>query len=199
MSSFDSMFEGLFENNDEDIAAGAMESTVGDDFAFLDEGAAELTPAAESAIFLETLMDSFDDPNEFADYAMENAVYWETYGLIDNATEALEAVKKFQVDNWKQVNFERLWKRECIRIEARKDTTTWKKYALHRGKMREARDEIFRKNKTQAMKNVRAAQANSKRKVASMNTSGSKDLQSRLNKSISKSTSGKDPTTGKPS
>ena len=197
MNNFDAMFEGLFDTPDVDGATGATESA--GEFEFFEEGANELTPAAESAIFLETLMDSFDDKSEFAEYATENAVFWETYGLIDDATEALEAVKKFQVENWKQVNFERLWKRECLRIEARKDTTLWKRYAMHRGKMREAREEIFRRNKSAAIKNVRQAQSNSKRKVASMGTSGSKDLQDRLNKSISKSNSGKNPTNGKPS
>lgn len=190
----ENMFENLF-TDDDSVATESVENL--DFFGLEDSSDIELDLATESQIFLDTLMGTFDDMNEFVDYVTEGAGFWEAYGLIDNAQAAVEAVKRVTINNWKKVNFDRLVDRECIRIEYRRTPTTslWKKYAVARKKFVECKEAIKKKNRQQAIKNVRASMNNSKQKAANMQTSGGRDIEARLNRSMVTSSSGHNPNT----
>lgn len=192
---FENLFEGLFSSESADPATESADNY--DFFGLDDDSACELTPAAESQIVLETIMGTFEDMNEFADYVTESAAYWEAYGLIDSAAVAMEAVKRLTINNWKKVNFDRLVHRECIRIEARRNppTSLWKKYVKHRTAFRGIRDQIIQKNKARAIKNVRAAQNNARHKAANMQTTNGADVSARLNKAAAASSAGHNPHT----
>lgn len=190
----ENMFEGLF-TDDESVATESAEEL---DFLGLEDSSdIELDLATESQIFLDSLMGTFDDMNEFVDYVTESAGFWEAYGLIDNATAAVEAVKRITVNNWKKVNFDRLVDRECIRIEYKRTPTSslWKKYAAARKKFIECKEAIKKKNHNQAVKNVRASMNNSVQKAANMQTSGGRDVEGRLKRSMTVSASGHNPNT----
>lgn len=189
MSTFNG-FEDLFTDDNSDYANESADAG----FEAFDDIAEALTPADESAIFLETVMESCETPDEFIDMVTENAVYWQSFGLIDDADVALEAVKRITVDNWKQVNFKRLWHREALRVEARKDSADWKKYVKYRTEMRKVRAKIIQRNENVAKRNVRQAQSHASQKTASMNNSHGGDLNKRINEAMAKSTAGKNPT-----
>ena len=153
-----------------------------------------LTPGAEAAIFMDTVLESFDSPEEFVEYVAENAVEWELYGLIPNAQRALEATKTIKVQDWKMKNRERTIKRECIRIAYKKNDPLYKKYKIARDKMRGYRSKIFDKYNSKAKSNVLRAKSNSQAKASTISTKSGKDLTKRVNNSIAASTKGKNPT-----
>lgn len=182
----------------DDIDGAAMEGISGegeDDFDLGLEGG--LTLAVESAIFMDQIIDSFgDDAEALEQYVSDYSPEWELHGLIEDSAVAMEAVKRIQIDNWKQVNFERLWKRQALRQAAAKNNQDWKKYHYHRGEMRKYRENIFQREQATAKRIVKQSRNNSKQKAAVMKTAHGKDLQQRLNTSMSKSKSGQNPTSG---
>ena len=183
-----------------DISDPAMEGVTGedggdDDFQLGLEGG--LTLAVESAVFIDDIIDSFGDDVEACEqYIGDHSAEWELHGLIEDSAVAMEAVKRIQIDNWKQVNFERLWKRQALRQAAAKNNQAWKKYHYHREEMRKYREEIFQREGPTAKRIVKQSRNNSRQKAAVMKTAHGKDLQQRLNNSMSKSKAGHNPTSG---
>lgn len=154
----------------------------------------ELSEAAEAAIFMDTVRESFDNDADFVDYVIENAVEWELYGLIPSASRALEAVKTIKVDDWKSKNKQRLIRRECIRIACKKEDPIYIKYKKYRDLMREYRQKIFDKYETKAKANVLKAKNNSIAKASNIKTTTGANLTNRVKASKTESERGKDPT-----
>ena len=165
--------------------------TFEDDSDFDDDS---LDSATESSMFLDMMMESCDDLDEFQDLVTENAYDWEMYGLIDDAQSALEATKVMRVENWKEKNRKRLINRECIRIAMKKGDPNYTKYKKYRDLMREYREKLFEKYTPMATRNVKAAQQNARHKAANMHTAGGKDVNARINKAMNKSIAGHNPT-----
>lgn len=166
-----------------------------DDIAFEDADTDDdLTVAAEAAIFMDTVRESFDSDAEFIEYVQENAVEWELYGLIPSASRALEAMKTLKIDDWKAKNRQRLIRRECIRIACKKGDPLYAKYKKYRDLMREFRQKIFDKYESKAKSNVLKAKHNVSAKASNINTSSGKDLKKRVDTSKQVSEKGKNPT-----
>lgn len=179
------------DNDNEDITGAKESVTFEDDSDFDDDS---LDSATESSMFLDMMMESCDDLNEFQDLVTENAYDWEMYGLIDDAQSALEATKVMRVENWKEKNRKRLINRECIRIAMKKGDPNYTKYKKYRDLMREYREKLFEKYTPMATRNVKAAQQNARHKAANMHTAGGKDVNARINKAMNKSIAGHNPT-----
>lgn len=168
-----------------------------DDGIVLEDAYAEeedLTIAAEAAIFMDTVRESFESDEEFAQYVQENAVEWELFGLIPSASRALEAIKTLKIDNWKIKNRQRLIRRECIRIACKKNDPNYAKYKKYRDLMRQYRQKIFDKYENKAKSNVLKAKNNSIAKASNMTTSSGRDLNNRVKASKEMSEKGKNPT-----
>lgn len=154
----------------------------------------DLTVAAEAAIFMDTVRESFDSDEEFVEYVQENAVEWELYGLIPSASRALEAIKTIRVGDWKQKNRRRLIRRECIRLAKIKGDTNYKKYKKYRDLMRAYRQKIFDRYETKARSNVLKAKSNVVAKASNINTSSGVNLTNRVKASKATSEKGHNPT-----
>ena len=161
----------------------------------------ELEWCDNDAIAIKNLIESNGDgsPNfdviQIIDSCDKNTLQMAVTKLFaDDADVALEAVKRITIDNWKQVNFKRLWHREALRVEARKDSADWKKYVKYRTEMRKVRAKIIQRNENVAKRNVRQAQSHASQKTASMNNSHGGDLNKRINDAMAKSTAGHNPT-----
>lgn len=169
--------------DDDDYDAYASEATLE---GYDDYENTELTEAAEAAYFLDAFMSECDSLEEFQAAVMENAVDWQMYGLIPDATAAMEAVKKITIQDWRAVNFDRLWHRECIRLAKENNDPNYKKYAIARAKMKAARAPIFQKYETKAKTNVRAALRNSKAKASNINSNSGKRTATKMDRAIKK-------------
>ena len=136
--------------------------------ATLDDGndSTELTAAAESAIFLDAMYQECESFEEFKEMVEESAIEWELNGLIESSDAAFEAVKRIQIENFKQVNLDRETRRECIRLAKANDDPNYPKYAKYRKLMREYRDKIFQRWETKARTNARKSISRSKTKAA---------------------------------
>lgn len=154
----------------------------------------DLTPAAEASIFMDTILESCENMDEFIQVVSENAVEWELYGLIPNAQRALEATRTIKVMDWKAKNRKRLEHRECIRLAKKKNDPNYKKYKKFRDLMRKFREPIFQKYESKAKSNVLKAQHNSRAKASSIHTNGGTATTARLNRSMKTSIGGKNPT-----
>jgi hypothetical protein len=154
----------------------------------------ELSPAAEAAIFMDVLRESFDSDAEFVDYVQENAVEWELYGLIPSASRALEATKVLKVTDWKAKNRQRLIRRECIRLACKNKDSNYAKYKKYRDLMREYRQKIFDRYENKAKSNVMKSMSNSKAKASNIKTSSGVDVKKRVDNAKITSEKGKDPT-----
>lgn len=154
----------------------------------------DLTIAAEAAIFMDTVRESFDNDEDFVEYVQENAVEWELYGLIPSASRALEAIKTIRVGDWKQKNRRRLIRRECIRLAKIKGDNNYKKYKKYRDLMRAYRQKIFDRYETKARSNVLKAKNNAVAKASNINTSSGVNLTNRVKASKATSEKGHNPT-----
>ena len=126
-----------------------------------------LTPADESAIFLEALASECETPEEFFNVVEENAVTLEMYGVLESASAALEAVKRMKVDNWKQVNLSRVTGNQAIRMAAAANSPDYKKYKKYRALYIKYKKKIEEKYKSRAKSVARKSIQNSQRKTAS--------------------------------
>ena len=154
LSDIDDLDSLLIDGVD-DEDSGALEG------ATFDTTEDELTPAEESAIFLDAMYSSCNSPEEFIDMVEENATVWEMYGLIQDATAATEAVKRMKIDNWKKVNLDRVAARESIRLAQKNKSADYKKY----------RDKILKRFGVRSKSVARSAIANSQHKSAAMSNS----------------------------
>ena len=171
------------DDNEEPIFESAMDESE------------ELSVAAEAAIFMDVVRESFEgNDDEFIEFVQENAVEWELYGLIPSASRALEAIKTLKIDNWKIKNRQRLIRRECIRIACKKGDANYAKYKKYRDLMRQYRQKIFDKYESKARSNVLKSMNNSKAKASNIKSSAGSDLKKRVDNSKITSERGKDPT-----
>lgn len=159
LNSIDSF---LIDNDDTQTTDAVLESAI------LDEGgdAEELTPAAETAIFLDSIYSECGSFEEFKNIVEESAIEWQLNGLIESADAAFEAVKRIQIENFKQVNLDRATRRECIRLAKVNNDPNYPKYAKYRKLMRTYRDKIFSRWETKAKANARKSIQRSKSKAA---------------------------------
>ena len=185
----DDEFDDL-SDDDDDLDASFEEDPTFEDA----RDDAELTIAAEAAIFMDTVRETFDSDEEFVQYVQENAVEWELYGLIPSASRALEAIKTIKVGDWKQKNRQRLIRRECIRIACKKNDPNYVKYKKYRTLMRQYRQKIFDKYESKAKSNVLKAKSNSAAKASNIKTSSGKNLEQRVKTSKQVSEKGHNPT-----
>lgn len=146
-----------------------------------------LTPADESAIFLETLACGCDTPQEFYDIIEENAVALEMYGVIENASAALEAVKRMKVDNWKQVNLSRVSGNQSIRMAQAANSSDYKKYKKYRALYIKYKKKIEKRYEGRAKVAARRAIQNSQRKVSAIKD---KKVAGGINKKLDKTING---------
>ena len=110
------------------IKPGLENVTIGDDDEYV------CTPTEESAIFLDAIASECATVDEFYTLVEENAVEWEMCGLIEDASVALEAVKRMKIDNWRDVNRGRVAGGEAIRMAKRDNSPDYKKYKKYRNK-----------------------------------------------------------------
>ena len=164
LSDIDDLDSLLIDGVD-DEDSGALES------ATFDTTEDELTPAEESAIFLDAMYSSCNSPEEFIDMVEENATVWEMYGLIQDATAATEAVKRMKIDNWKKVNLDRVAARESIRLAQKNKSADYKKYVKYRALFKKYRDKILKRFGVRSKSVARRAIANSQHKSAAMSNS----------------------------
>jgi len=205
MSDYKSIFEN--EENDDNIEIGSTSSVLTDvmesifgtdedpDEALIEEGLDEdddadglfnpdapLTPADESAIFMEALR-SQCTPEEFQELAIESAYSLELYGLIQSADPAMESQKNIVRLN-KLATISSVQKRTAIRMGQRKNDVDYKNYKKHRDLMIEARAKLFKKyasaSKTEAKKIMMA----SKHKASTMSTPAGKSIANKMDKAI---------------
>lgn len=204
-----SMYKSIFENEENDynldsgsessVLTDVMESIFGTDEDPYEEGLddlggegedeeglfdpdAPLTPADESAIFLEALR-SQCTPEEFYELAIESAYSLELYGLIQKADPAMESQKNIVRLN-KLATMSSVQKRTAIRMGQRKNDVDYKNYKKHRDLMIAAREKLFKKfasaSKTEAKKIMTA----SKHKASSMSTPAGKSIANKMDKAI---------------
>lgn len=179
-----------------DISEYTAEDTATEGVTFDDDEAYEdsLSPAAEAAILLETLRSECASDEEFVNLVTESAAEMQLYGLIPDADAALEATRVIKVENWKIKERDRLVKRECIRIGYRRKDKNYAMYKKYRDLMRQYRAKLFARYTNEAKRNVLHAQQNARAKASTINTSTGRELTSRINASINKSTKGSNPT-----
>ena len=158
----------------------------------------ELTPAAESMVFLEVISQQCESLEEYQEMVATEAVGWELLGLIENADIAMEAVKKITIQDWKKVNMDRLIGRECIRLAKATNDPNYAPYSKARENMKMRREKIFAKHLNKARANVRAAIANSRNKVSA--SKSSTELKKKIDNAYKVAYNGSDPNkTHKPS
>ena len=155
LSDIDDLDSLLIDGVD-DEDSGALEG------ATFDTTEDELTPAEESAIFLDAMYSSCNSPEEFIDMVEENATVWEMYGLIQDATAATEAVKRMKIDNWKKVNLDRVAARESIRLAQKNKSADYKKYVKYRALFKKYRDKILKRFGVRSKSVARRAIASAK-------------------------------------
>ena len=170
MGSFENMnandFDSFLIEGVDPVTPGIEGATFDDD----DDGYV-LTPADESAIFLETLACECATPDEFYNTIEENAVALEMYGVIEDASAALEAVKRMKVDNWKQVNLSRVTGNQAIRMAAAANSPDYKKYKKYRALFIKYKKKIEEKYRNRAKTAARRSIQNSQHKTASVKNS----------------------------
>ena len=186
--------ENVFDLNDDDLPSFDDEEFEDPTFEDAQDTSEELTEAAEAAIFMDTVRESFDNDADFVEYVSENAVEWELYGLIPSASRALEAIKTIKVGDWKQKNRQRLIRRECIRIACAKKDPNYIKYKKYRDLMRTYRQKLFDKYETKAKSNVLKAANNSVAKASNIKTTSGANLTNRVKSAKTVSEKGNDPT-----
>ena len=172
---------GSIENvnaNDFDsfLIEGVDPVTPGIEGATIDDGEDYvLTPADESAIFLEALACECATSDEFFNLVEDNAVALEMYGVIEDASAALEAVKRMKVDNWKQVNLSRVTGNQAIRMAAAenggKGSPDYRKYKKYKALFIKYKKKIESKYAHRAKSAARRSIQNSQHKVASVKNS----------------------------
>ena len=182
MDMFDNMLDDALESSlsDCDDLDSLLIDGVDDDYSGALEGATfdtsedELTPAEESAIFLDAMYANCASPEEFIGMVEDNATVWEMYGLIQDATAATEAVKRMKINNWKKVNLDRVAARESIRLAQKNKSADYKKYVKYRALFKKYRDKILKRFGLRSKSVARRAIANSAHKTAAMSGSAKK-------------------------
>lgn len=144
-----------------------------------------LSPAEESAIFLDAMASECDSAEEFFDLVEENATAWEMYGIIEDASAALEAVKRMKITNWKQVNTDRIAGNQAIRMAASAKSNDYKKYKKFRTLMLKYKAKIMKRYSAQSKVAARKAIQNSKRKAASVKGSAASGITKKIDHAIS--------------
>ena len=189
MSGFTSFEDFLFSepntNSDGDVA---LEGTEGYENT-------ELTPAAESAIFLGMIQSQCESLEEYSDLVANEAVEWELMGYIESADAAMEAVKKITIQDWKKVNMDRLIGRECIRLSRANKDPNYVPYAKSRAKLHESREKIFTRWYNKAKANVKAALSNARSKASV--SKGSSELKKKIDSAYKSAYAGNDPSKSK--
>lgn len=196
------MFDGLFIDTDSFAEAEESASYEGAYFEGEDDIiGGELDSATESAFFLDMMADTCDSLDEYVSLVTENAVTWELYGLIDDASAAVEATKKVTYDNWKDTQMKRRIGKEVMRLAAANMPDKYKKYRMFREKALAFRNEFYSRYGTKATQLARTAMRNTGAKAANMNsTHGNKIVQAskaedkRIAAAYNKSSAGKNPT-----
>lgn len=143
-------------------------------------------PAIESEIFLMALESECDTPEELAQIVSEGAMEMALYGLLDKPEIATEAVKKIQIDNWKEANFNRIAKRTAIRLAMVNGDALYTKYKLYRDKLIEHRDKIYKKYGAKAKIEARKIIKNARNKASNMNSATGKDVTAKIDSAIAK-------------
>lgn len=164
------IFNILNEETQNDIDTSVMES------------------ARESSLmFLSALREEFPTTESFTEFVKENATEMELYGLIDNAQEVMEAYSsKMVVKFTKAATFNRQQKRACITLARANNDPNYKKYAMHRAKMIEAREAMYDRYGSKAAMAAKKSMMNAKKKASSMNSSTGNDIVKKMDKQIKK-------------
>lgn len=152
----------------------------------IDPDKIELTSADEAAIFLAAL-ESVSTPDEYKAIVTENAVELELYQLIDSASVATEA-HRYVVTKTRKWDMNREEKKAALRLAAKADSSDYRQYVYHRGKMIEYRTKIFEKFGAKARMEAKRIVQNSRRKASSMNSNVGKSIVDKMDKKIAEAT-----------
>lgn len=141
-------------------------------------------PAIESEIVLIALESECNSPEELVQLMSEGAMEMAMFGVIDKPEIATEAVKKIQVENWKEANFNRIAKRTAIRLAMVNNDALYTKYKMHRDKLIGFRDAIYKKYGAKAKVEARKIIKNARNKAANMTSATGKDVTSKIDHAI---------------
>ena len=139
---------------------------------------------SESDIVLEALHAVCESDQEFVELLENSAVEMALYGIIDNADIATEVVKRIQVTDWKQANFNRIAKRTAIRLAMINNDPLYTKYKKYRTLLIDVRNQIYRKYGQKAKVEARKIIRNARNKAANMNSASGKNLAEKMDKAI---------------
>ena len=162
------------------VKPGLENVTIGDDDEYV------CTPTEESAIFLDAIASECATVDEFYTLVEENAVEWEMCGLIEDASVALEAVKRMKIDNWRDVNRGRVAGSEAIRMAKRDNSPDYKKYKKYRDLYFKYKKKIEKKYGNRAKIAARRSIANSQRKSACVKSAQGAGITKKLDTTIKK-------------
>lgn len=138
--------------------------------------------ATESEIFLMALEAECSE-DEFS-AIMENASYeMALYGLIDDADQAMEAMKTIVKMN-KKDKFSAIERRAAVRLAKKAKDPAYTKYAKGRTMMLENREIIYRKYGAKAKTEAKQIIQNSRRKATAMGSAAGKSITDKMDKHI---------------
>lgn len=140
--------------------------------------------AFESEVVLMALEGECQTPEELTQLIETGATEMAMYGLINNPQVATEAVKKIQIDNWKEANFNRIAKRTAIRMAMVNGDALYTKYKKYRDLLIENRDKIYKKYGAKAKVEARKIIKNARNKAANMTSATGKDVTAKIDKAI---------------
>lgn len=142
------------------------------------------SPADEAFLFL-TALEEESTPEEYLEILENSAVEMQMYGLIPDASVALEAQKNIVKLN-KLATFSKVQKRAAIRLAAQTNDQNYKLYRKGRDMMIAARDKIMTKYGAKAKQEAKKSIANSKKKAMGMKSSGGKSIEKKIDRTIAK-------------
>ena len=140
--------------------------------------------ALESEVVLGFLMDACESLDEYAELLDSAATEMALYGVIDDASIATEVVKKIQVTDWKQANFNRIAKRTAIRLAMVNGDPLYTKYKKYRELLIATREKIYKKYGNKARVEARKIIKNSRNKAANMNSDAGHAITKKMDEAI---------------
>ena len=144
-------------------------------------------PALESEVVLGMLMDACESAQEYGELLESAATEMALYGVIDDASIATEVVKKIQVTDWKQANFNRIAKRTAIRLAMVNGDPLYTKYKKYRELLIATREKIYNKYGNKARVEARKIIKNSRNKAANMNSEAGHTITRKMDEAIAAS------------
>ena len=142
--------------------------------------------AIESEIVLTAIRNECASDEEFATLMEAAGTEMALYDVISDANIATEAAKKIVVKDWKEANFNRLWRRTAIRMAMINNDNLYQKYRKYRDLLLDVREKIYVKYQSKAKVEAKKIIKNARNKAANMNSTAGKDITAKMDAQIAK-------------